>query len=403
MLFTISWKNIWRNKLRSGVVVGAMVLGVWALLFLFAFSDSITGNMVNNSIKYDYSHIQIHHADYRTDPALANSIADPDKVGGVLENNNLVAAWSARQIVSGMVASANSTQGGMIYGIVPEDEARVTFLDEQLVEGTYFSEVKRNPIVISAEMAEKLKVKVGSKVVLTFQDSHTNITAGSFRVEGIIKAKSPRVSKGVVFVRKSDLERMTDWVQPQEIGMVTTDIQQASALKEALQSALPSLDVASYRDLAPDLEVMTQQSKVSKTVLMVIIMLALIFGIINTMLMAVLERTKEIGMLMAIGMKRIRVFTMIMIETILISLAGAPLGMLMGYLTIVYFSSHGFDFSAYAASLEQYGIDSIIYLSLDVSNYFMLAFTVVITAVLGAVYPARKATKLKPVEALRKL
>jgi putative ABC transport system permease protein len=403
MIFNISWKNIWRNKLRSGVVIGAMILGVWALLFLFAFSDSITNNMVGNSIKYDYSHIQLHNKAYKNDPTFNNSINGPNEVETVLAGIPQVASYSERLIVSGMVGSANSTQGAMIYGIDPEAEASVTYLDDQLAEGTYFTEIKRNPIVLSQHMAEKLKVRLGSKVVLTFQDSHNNITAGSFRIEGIIKAKSPRINEGVVFVRKGDLEKLTDWVQPQEIGIVLQDIQEVELVKAALQTSLPALEVASYKDLAPDLEVMTQQTKISKTVLMVIIMLALVFGIINTMLMAVLERTKEIGMLMAIGMKRIRVFTMIMIETILISLAGAPLGMLMGYLTIVYFSSHGFDFSAYAASLEQYGIDSIIYLSLDVSNYFMLAFTVVITAVLGAVYPARKATKLKPVEALRKL
>lgn len=403
MLFTISWKNIWRNKLRSGVVIGAMILGVWALLFLFAFSDSITGNMVSNSIKYDYSHIQIHHAEYRNDPVFTNSVSNHERVFSALEGHPQIAAWSARQVVSGMVGSANSTQGALIYGVEPEAEASVTYLDQQLTEGTYFSEIKRNPIVLSVVMAKKLKVKVGSKVVLTFQDSHGNITAGSFRVEGIIKAKSPRISEGVVFVRKADLERMTDWVQPQEIGMVLHGISSTDQVKDELQALLGDLQVATYKELAPDLEVMTQQTAISKTVLMIIIMLALVFGIINTMLMAVLERTREIGMLMAIGMKRFRVFSMIMLETVLISIAGAPLGMLMGYLTILYFGSHGVDFSAYAASMEQYGIDSIIYLHLEAGNYFTLAFTVVVTAVIGAMYPARKAVKLKPVEALRKL
>ncbi len=403
MIFNISWKNIWRNKLRSGVVIGAMILGVWALLFLFAFSDSITNNMVGNSIKYDYSHIQLHNPAYKNDPTFSNSLDDSEATDKVLAGVAEVSAFSERLIVSGMLGSANATQGAMIYGIEPENEAKVTYLKDQLIEGTYFTEIKRNPIVISVVMAKKLKVKLGSKVVLTFQDSRNNITAASFRIEGLIKAKSPRINEGVVFVRKGDLAQLTNWEKPQEVGLVIQNIQEVDAVKRALRDALPKLEVSSYKDLAPDLEVMTQQTKVSKTVLMVIIMMALVFGIINTMLMAVLERTKEIGMLMAIGMQRFRVFTMIMIETILISMAGAPLGMLMGYLTILYFSSHGFDFSAYAASLEQYGIDSIIYLSLDTSNYFMLAFTVVITAVLGAIYPARKAIKLKPVEALRKL
>lgn len=403
MLFTISWKNIWRNKLRSGVVIGAMVLGIWALIFLFAFSDAMTGSYINNAIKYDYSHIQLHNTSYAQDPTLSNSIPEPEKAIETLKQHPSVSAVAERLIVSGMVGSANATQGGFIYGIVPEKERAVTFLHDVITEGSYFTEIRRNPVLISEHMAKKLKVKLKSKVVLTFQDSEGNITAGSFRVEGIFKSKSPRINEGVVYVKMEDLERLVSWTVPQEIGMVLNDIENADLVKQDLQEQLPAVAVASYKDLAPDLEVMKSQTVVTKTILMVIIMLALVFGIINTMLMAVLERTREIGMLMAIGMKRMRVFGMIMIETMLISTAGAPIGMLLGFFTILYFGNKGMDFSEYADSLAQYGMDTVYYLKLSASNYALLATAVVVTALIGAVYPARKAIKLKPVEALRKL
>lgn len=403
MLLSISWKNIWRNKLRSGVVIGAMVLGIWALIFLFSFSDAMTGSYVNNAIKYDYSHIQLHHADYAQDPAIANSIGNIDEVSEILAGHPQIASFSSRTIVSGMVGSANSTQGGFISGIDPEAEANVTYLDVTLKEGSYFTEIKRNPILLSEKMAEKLKVKLKSKVILTFQDSNGDITAGSFRVEGIFNTKSPRINEGVVFVKQEDLQRLIDYAQPQEIGMVLHAVENTDGVKQDLQKQLSSLTVESFKDLAPDMQVMKEQTVITKTILMIIIMLALVFGIINTMLMAVLERTREIGMLMAIGMKRMRVFIMIMLETILISLAGAPIGMLLGYLSILYFGMNGMDFTQYADSLEQYGMDTIVYLDLEGWNYALLAITVVITALIGAVYPARKAIKLEPVEALRKL
>ncbi len=403
MLLSISWKNIWRNKLRSGVVIGAMVLGIWALIFLFSFSDAMTGSFVNNAIKYDYSHIQLHHPAYAQDPAMTNSISDTKQVLEILATHPEVVSFSARMMVSGMVGSANSTQGGFIYGVDPASEAKVTFLDQTLTEGTYFTEIKRNPVLISEKMAKKLKVKLKSKVILTFQDSHGNITAGSFRVEGIFNTKSPRINEGVVYVKQEDLERLADYSQPHEVGMVLRDIEITDQVKEGLQQQLPSLAVASFKDLAPDMQVMKEQTVITKTILMIIIMLALVFGIINTMLMAVLERTREIGMLMAIGMKRLRVFVMIMIETILLSLAGAPVGMFLGYLSVLYFGMKGMDFSQYADSLEQYGMDTIVYLDLEGWNYAFLAITVVTTALIGAIYPARKAIKLEPVEALRKL
>lgn len=403
MLLSISWKNIWRNKLRSGVVIGAMVLGIWALIFLFSFSDAMIGSYVNNAIKYDYSHIQLHHADYAQDPTISNSIGNIDQVAEVLAGHSEVAFFSSRMIVSGMVGSANSTQGGFIYGVDPAAEASVTYLDVTLTKGSYFTEIKRNPILLSEKMAEKLKVKLKSKVILTFQDSHGDITAGSFRVEGIFNTKSPRINEGVAYVKQEDLQRLIDYDQPQEIGMVLHHVENTDMVKQDLQKQLSSLTVESFKDLAPDMQVMKEQTVITKTILMIIIMLALVFGIINTMLMAVLERTREIGMLMAIGMKRMRVFVMIMLETILISLAGAPIGMLLGYLSVQYFGMTGMDFRQYADSLEQYGMDTIVYLDLEGWNYALLAITVVITALIGAVYPARKAIKLEPVEALRKL
>lgn len=403
MLFIISWKNIWRNKLRSGVVVGAMVLGVWALIFLFAFTDTMTAGYVNNAIKYDYGHIQIHDENYASDPSFSNSIGEAESVEARLFDDADVAGFSSRIIVSGMVGSANSTQGGLIYGIDPASERAVTFLDQSLVEGQYFTEIKRNPVLISAKMAEKLKVKLKSKVVLTFQDSHGNITAASFRVEGIFKSKSPRINEGVAYVQREDLARLVDWNQPQEVGVTLKSIESTELTKGKMQAEFAGLAVDSYKDLAPDLEVMKQQTTVSKTILMIIIMLALVFGIINTMLMAVLERTREIGMLMAIGMKRVRVFSMIMLETILISIAGAPIGMLFGYLTLAYFGVKGIDFSEYADSLAEYGMDTIYYLDLAGWNYGFIALAVVITSLIGALFPARRATKLQPVEALRKL
>ena len=132
-------------------------------------------------------------------------------------------------------------------------------------------------------------------------------------------------------------------------------------------------------------------------------MLALIFGIINTMLMAVLERNKELGMLMAVGLNKGKVFTMIMLETLLLGCVGAPLGMFLGWLTINYFSNNGLDLSSFASGLEQMGMSTMIYPVADTSLYLQMTAAVAITALLAAIYPSLKAIKLRPVEAMRKI
>ena len=132
-------------------------------------------------------------------------------------------------------------------------------------------------------------------------------------------------------------------------------------------------------------------------------MIALVFGILNTMLMAVLERFKELGMLMAVGMARIKVFGMVLLETIFIGILGAPIGLLLGWSTMFYYTQVGIDLSAYSEGLESFGYSSILYPYIENSTYWTIAVAVIITAFVGAIYPAWKAVKLKPVEALHKI
>ena len=155
--------------------------------------------------------------------------------------------------------------------------------------------------------------------------------------------------------------------------------------------------------ISPELNLFNEQMSSSTGIITAIIMLALIFGIINTMLMAVLERTKELGMLMAIGMNKGKVFLTIVFETLLLSMIGAPIGMLLGWLTIMATNRTGIDLTSYQKGLEQFNMSGMVYPSLTPDTYVTVAFAVFITALLASIYPARKAVKLRPVEAMRKI
>jgi ABC-type lipoprotein release transport system permease subunit len=399
---TIAWKNIWRTKRRSLAVIGAIALGVWALIFLFSFLNSFNETYVTNAIKYELSHVQIFHQDYRSEPELKNYLPDDQEIAQWLRAQPHVANFSARILVNGMVASSKATQGIQITGIDPNAEAAVTSLDELLLEGTYFTEINRNPILVSRKIADKLKLAVRSKVVLTFQDKHRNITAGAFRVEGIFESKSPRVNEGFVYVRDKDLSSLIQLTRVHQMAVLLKNEKEiAKFLADA--PLWNKVNLLSYEELSPEFNLLKQQSRISKQVLTLIIMLALLFGIINTMLMAVLERTREIGMLRAIGMNKYRVFQLFMIETVFLSIVGGPIGLVLGALTNRYFGIHGMDLSRYSAPLRELGYDAIFYPVLDQIFYPILMVVVVITAIIGALYPAYRAIQLKPVESLRKL
>lgn len=410
----MAWRNIWRNTTRSLVVIGAVAIGIWAAISLSGFAAGMMKSYINNSVQHIISHIQVHHPGFLEEYDVEYALRDAPAVEQLIRSEPGVKAVSVRSLSSAMISSAKGARGVRVKGIVPGDEARVNALDEKIREGEYLSDEMKNPLLISTDLAEKLNVKLRSKVVLTFQDMEGEITAAAFRIAGLFDTGNNPFDEAHVFVRRDDLNRLLEPANSSsydippgalahEIALMAGDVRQVDAIAESLQKKLPGLDVQTYRQLSPDLELYEGQMTTVSIIYLAIIMLALVFGIINTMLMAVLERIKELGMLMAIGMNKVRIFSMIVMETVLLSLAGAPLGLLLGGLTIHYFKVKGLDLSAFAKSLNQYGMGTDIRFDADPGVYWQTAIMLVVTAFLASLYPAWKAIRLKPVEAIRKL
>ncbi|NQW26521.1 MAG: ABC transporter permease [Flammeovirgaceae bacterium] len=404
MMLSLAWKNIWRSKGRSFVVIGAIVIGVWSLIFMFGFYNSFIEALSRNSLYHDFSHIQVHHKGYLTEPGLAFLLNRSEELVDMGAEVPEILATSGRLIINGMIASPKTNLGIQVYGVHPTDEAQVTGLEEQLVEGNYFENSKRYPILISEKIADKLKVKLRSKLILTIQDAQANITSAAFIVSGIFHSKSPRINESVIYVRHADVVQLIglDDQSYNELAYLLRDTETTDRVKVNIESKTENL-LRTYREIAPEFDMFEQTSAITKQMITFIIMLALLFGIINAMLMSVLERTKEIGMLRSIGMHKRKIFLMILFETCIISLISGPLGLLAGFATNRYLSINGLNLSSYAGALEQYGAEAIVYPSIDYATYPLLMMIVLITALLGAIYPAIKATRLKPLEAIRKI
>lgn len=410
----MAWRNIWRNPTRSLVVIGAVSIGIWAAISLSGFATGMMRSYINNSVENVLSHLQIHQPAFLEEYEVEHYLPDALELERVIREQPGVKAVSVRSLTNGMIASSRGTRGVRIKGVMPQDEAIVSGLRENIIEGDYFPDDGRNPLLIGSNMAEKLNVKLRSRVVLTFQDLDGEITTAAFRVAGIFKTGNNPFDLSHVFVRRDDLNRLmipaNDTLlagQPEalahEAALMASDVRKVEALASSLQQQFPQLAVRTYREISPDINLYEEQLGSIAIIYLVIIMLALIFGIINTMLMAVLERIKELGMLMAIGMNKLRVFSMIVLEAILLGLVGLPVGLLIGYLTITYVENNGLDMSLYAQSLENYGMSPIIYFQVEPIVYLQVGIGVMLTSVLAAIYPAWKAIRLKPVEALQKI
>lgn len=410
MIPILSWRNIWRSPARSGVLIAAVALGVWAALSLSGFMTGIMKSYVRSAIENAVGHLQIHAPQFTEAYELKHYLPDVAKVEARVEALPQLSAYSTRTVTNGMASSSKGARGVMIKGVDPNQEAAVSAIDDKLADGKFFPNERGNGVLIGADLADKLNLKVRSKLVLTFQDLDREITAAAFRVVGIFDTGDASFDGGTVFVEREDLNRLlmpqqdTSWQQRRlahEVAILLEDAGEVEAIDASLADALPNLDVKTYREVSPDLELYESQIQNVSLIYLVIILLALVFGIINTMLMAVLERIKEIGMLMAIGMNKLKVFTMIVLEAVMLGLVSAPIGLLLGYLTIQYLGEHGIDLSAYSAGLADYGIAQIIYFEIEPNVYWQMAVGVFVTSVLASIYPALKAIRLKPVEALQ--
>jgi len=369
-----------------------------------AFSGAIVGGYVKNAIQNETSHLQIHHPDFVEDKEIKYLLDNPAATLEKVESTPMVETATLRTVVTGMLRSSRGARGVTIKGIDPVKEASVTAFDTKIIDGKYFTDGKKNQIIISQELAEKLKLKIRKKVVVQFQDVNNDIIAGAFRIVGIFKTGNTMFDQSNIMVNRTDLNRLIGQEGvAHEVAVVLSDKEELIPTGNQFKTAFPNLLVQNYREISPEVQLYESQIDISATIFTTIFMLALIFGIINTMLMAVLERNRELGMLMAVGMNKGKVFRMIVLETLLLGLVAAPIGLLLGWLTINYFGNVGIDLRAFSDSMEQFGLETQIYTELPSKYYVSLALSVLFTALLASLYPAWKAIKLRPVEAIRKI
>jgi ABC-type lipoprotein release transport system permease subunit len=403
MLWRLSWKNVWRNKLRSIVVIIAITLGVFAGVFFMAFMNGMVEDRVNKLIGTEVAHIQVHKPEFLENSDFTLRISEADSLLNSFRTVPHVKAATKRIIILSMVASAETGTGVKINGVVPEEEQKVSNISERLISGNYFTGKQKNPVVIGKRLAEKLDVGLKNKIVITIQDASKDITSGAFRIAGIFETDNYMFDETSIFVRYDDLCRLSGLQgnEAHEIAILLDNNENCDVVKQALVKNIPDLEVKAWLEISPEGGYLVGMMDQYMAIFMIIILLALCFGIINTMLMVVLERIRELGMLMAVGMSKAKVFLMIMLETIYLSLTGGLAGIVLAYAVCSHFEKAGIDLYFWKDAFESVGYSSFVYPTIHIKMILLTSFLVVLTGVFSAIYPALKAIKLDPAIATR--
>lgn len=403
MLLRLAWRNVWRHPGRSGIIIGAVAIGLFASLFLMAFYQGMIEQRIDSVVRHETSHIQLHHPNYIADQDVNFRIAGADSLVRALAQLPRVVAVAPRVAVPGMIQSPTASAGLRINGVDPELEDRTTGLKGFVKEGEWFSPERRHGILISAKVARQLKVKLRGKVVLMAQAPSGEIASGAFRVIGIYGTiNGPRDDANAYITREDAAEMLGLGDAVHEVALLLEHSNAVDATVAQLRKDLPGLLVRSWTELSPEMQILIGTFDQMMFIMLGIIFIALAFGLVNTMLMAVLERTREIGMLMAVGMGRARIFGMVVLETLLVVLAGVPVGGAFSAMAIGWGAKHGINLRAWGETATQFGYDPHVILALKPYHALVVLAMVVAISLLSAIYPAVKALKLNAAEAIRK-
>ena len=403
MILHLAWKNIWRNPVRSLVVIAAVVVGVWAGVSISAFSNGMTMHYLNSQLDTYVGHVSLQTKTFNEERSAEFSLENVDSLVEFYSNDSTVKSLTPITLADGMIASANYTSGIQIRGIDTATDTLVFKTYQYITKGKYLSDSFKNQIVVGEKLAEKLKSGLRSKVVLTFQRVDGTITSAAFRISGILKTPNSTLDQMRIFVNREDLQKYIGGENTtHELSFRLFDANYAKTFTANHSPLLAKSDtLLNWFQIAPELAYVDSSLDLTLYIFMGIIVLALTLGILNTMLMAILERKRELGMLMAIGTSRPFLFKLIMSETLILSCIGAPLGLFIAYLTVYFTSTYGINLSGFTEGLAMYGMGNVIYPDLKIDYIIGITSFIFIAAVLAAIYPAVKAIKLKPLEAIR--
>lgn len=402
MLLTLAWRNLWRNPRRTLIILVSVAVGVLALVLSDAFSIGMMHQMLDNRIGAHVGHLQIHADGFRDNPSLDSLIDEPDELQRRLDALPFVAASSQRLLFFGLLSSSRASSGVNLVGIEPESEQRITTIARSVTEGSYLG-TNEGEILISAELAEKLEVGVGDKVVAMASRSSGEMGSSAFRIGGLFRTFDSQFDKTHVYLNIGDFRTMLETgPRSAQIVALVDNPDSVAAYMPRIREIMPAgVEAASYRDLLPLLILQMESYAELIWIFYLIVGLAMFFGIVNTMLMAVFERVHEIGVFMAVGMKRGQIFRMILAEAFTMGLIGTAVGAGIAWLAHLPFDQQGLDLAIFSDALHSMGVGSRIYPRFSASTFLNSFVMVPLFAALGAVYPAFKAVRLQPVEAMR--
>lgn len=402
MHLLISWRNIWRNPRRTAIILVAIVIGAWAMLFFASLSRGMIESMLTNSLNTLTGHIQIQKPQYRDDPVVENRIENPGPIQTILEATLPPGSIRVNRIqVDGVASNARNSEGVAIIGIEPDKEADASFYGDAIVAGRLLDHDDAHGIVVGKAFVDAFDTKLGRKVVLMTQGADRETASRAFKIRGIYRAELQATEKRYVFITLAAARELLGVnTAVTNICVKLADRGAVAPVAESLRTKLPDdLATLTWKQMLPLLTGYIGMFDSFMLLWYLVVFVAMAFGLINTMLMAVLERTREFGLLKALGMKPIWIVRGVLTECLILLTIGLAIGNLAGFASI-HALSDGLDLSFVADGSEYFGMGNIIVPFLTVRDILSINCVILGLGLIVCLYPALKAGRITPIEAM---
>jgi putative ABC transport system permease protein len=415
-LLQLAWRNLWRNPRRTFITMAAIAFGYTMLLFVACLMAGLRWQMIENGTCLVMSQIQVHAPGYYPNRSIQKTLGGRQgtDVGAMLATitaDRRIYAAAPRVYGYGLLSAAHRSAGVELMGVVPDQEPRITILNGQMAKGNYLTARMPKGVVIGDKLASTIGIKVSSEIVLLTQAADGSMGNDIYTVAGIFHSGLDAVDRGLVLMSLSSLQELLHLAPARihEVGIKLNDITAATTVAAGLQVQLDKtlpVRAMAWPELAPELASYVQFNRGITFVLFFIFFLLAVIGVMNTMLMAVFERTRELGMLMALGMRPIQVIVLILTEAAGLAVASLIVGGALSVPLLWYLQVHGLDLGGATGeviSLAGVVVGHLWYGRQDFPAYIEAALGLAATTLVSALYPAWRAAHFRPTEAIRQV
>ncbi len=402
----LAWRNVWRNTRRTGLCVASTVFAVFLVVLSVAMATGTHEKMIEDGVRIHSGHVTVAGRGYREDRTLERFLRLEPGLVSTLSETPEIRGWAPRVTSFALLSLGTASQGAAIVGVDPAREGSVTTLSERVREGRFLAGNGEREIVLGARLADSLGAKLGDEV-LVYGVAYSLETAYElFTVVGLLQLPEPELERNLSLVSLSNAQSFFvfgDRISEVVVRVASAD--DAPAVRDLLAAALPDIEVHTWNELMPELEQIVLLDDAGMYVTLVILVVVVAFGILNTILMAILERTRELGMMMALGLRPGAIFRVVYWESTFMAGLGLVVGLALALPVVLYLAANPIPLTSEAISgmTEMVGMEPVVVFKLKPLNPIGSALTILAVGALAAAYPAFKASRGRPVDALRTL